>query len=415
MLRFVFLYKYVGIHLLVKQVVFYIFEKVSFSNYLIKGVDEMKQVLKALLLLLMIVCMIAASVGCSAPTPAQAPLEEASTEQVAVETPANEEKTITLTDNVGRVVELPFPVEKAVVALRYNNELIRACGAIDQVIAADMNTAQDRAYWENFDPENTIGKSQKALNYEKIIELNPQVLILPGNGTYEEAEEKLGPFGIKVFVISGYDTNDFENQIDNIGAMFDKKDEANQFKAYYNDTLGYIATQLEGVEKKTVYWESTKDYKTSFPGNYYYNMIVASGGENIFSDAPEGQSDATITPEDVVLKNPDFIFKHITPNDALKGTGVYVAPSLEQRKQTIAEVKARPGWDEITAVKNDDVYLMSQFGHGGASKMIGAVYMAKWMYPEALKDLDPDAIFKEWLEDYQGFEFIDGHFYPLEK
>lgn len=386
----------------------------------------MKQVLKALLLLLTITCMIFASVGCSAL--AETPVEEASAEEVAVETPANEEKTgeiqdadsqtettITLTDNVGRVVELPFPVEKAVVALRYNNELIRACGAIDQVIAADMNTAQDRAYWENFDPENTIGKSQKALNYEKIIELNPQVLILPGNGTYEEAEEKLGPFGIKVFVISGYDTNDFENQIDNIGAMFDKKDEANQFKAYYNDTLGYIATQLEGVEKKTVYWESTKDYKTSFPGNYYYNMIVASGGENIFSDAPEGQSDATITPEDVVLRNPDFIFKHITPNDALKGTGVYVAPSLEQRKQTIADVKTRPGWDEITAVKNDDVYLMSQFGHGGASKMIGAVYMAKWMYPDELKDLDPDAIFKEWLEDYQGFEFIDGHFYPLEK
>lgn len=144
-------------------------------------------------------------------------------------------------------------------------------------------------------------------------------------------------------------------------------------------------------------------------------MIVASGGENIFSDAPDGQSDSTITPEEIVVRNPDFIFKHITPNDALKGTGVYVAPSLEQRKQTIADVKTRPGWDEITAVKNDDVYLMSQFGHGGASKMIGAVYMAKWMYPEELKDLDPDAIFKEWLEEYQGFKFIDGHFYPLKK
>ncbi len=348
-----------------------------------------------------------------APTTVAATTTEAPT--TAAPTTEAKAETITLTDNVGREVELPFPVKKAVVALRYNNELIRACGAIDSVIAADMNTAQDREYWQNFDPENVIGKSQKALNYEKIIELEPEVLILPANGTYEEAVEKLSPFGIKVFVISGYDTFDFDNQIDNIGKMFDKVEKAEKFKKYYHDTLNYIKDSLEGVEKKTVYWESTKDYKTSFPGNYYYNMIVASGGENIFADQPEGVSDSTVTPEEIVLRNPDFIFKHITPNDALKGTGVYVSPSLEQRDATIEAIKSRPGFDEINAVKNNNVYLMSQFGHGGASKLIGAVYMAKWMYPEQLPELDPDAIFKEWLEDYQGFKFIDGHFYPLNK
>lgn len=322
-------------------------------------------------------------------------------------------ETITLTDNVGRTVELPFPIERAVVSLRYNNELIRACGAIDNVIAVDSYTAQDRMYWKNFDPNNVIGKGQRELNYEKIIELNPQVLILPANGTYEEAIEKLTPFGIKVFVISGYDTFDFDNQINNIGAMFDKKEQAEQFKKYRNDTLNYIATQLEGVEKKTVYWEGIKDYKTSFPGNYYYNMIVASGGENIFNSSEDKEDYAIITPEEIVVRNPDFIIKHVTRNDSYKGTGVYVAPSIEHQQETIEAIKNRPGWDEINAVKNNDIYLMSQFGHGGASKLIGAVYMAKWMYPEELEELNPDEIFRAWLEDYQGFEFIEGHFSPF--
>lgn len=382
----------------------------------------MKQRTKLLVILVTLLTLVLIMTGCSTkPENTDVTNKEAAAETVEKTDEGHKEsepqvpKTVTITDNVGRVVEVPFPVERAVAALRYNNELIRACGAIDQVIAADMNTAQDREYWSNFDPSQSIGKSQRALNYEKIIELSPQVLILPANGTYKEAEEKLSPFGIKVVVISGYDTTDFENQVDNIGLMFNKKDEAEKFKKYYNDTLGYIQKQLKGVEKKTVYWESTKDYKTSFPGNYYYNMIVASGGKNIFSDAPEGQSDATITPEEVVVRNPDFIFKHITPNDALKGTGLYVAPSLEQRAQTIKDLKNRPSWDEITAVKNDDVYLMSQFGHGGAGKMIGAVYMAKWMYPQELKDLDPDAVFREWLEEYQGFKFVEGHFYPLNR
>ena len=354
-------------------------------------------------LLLMTILLMTLAVGCTSD-------EEEKTKVVS-----EKAKKITLIDNVGRSVELPFPINRAVVALRYNNELIRACGAIDQVIAVDLYTAQDRKYWEKFDPKNVIGKGQRELNYEKIIELDPQVLILPANGTYEEAVEKLSPFGIKVFVISGYDTFDFENQIDNIGAMFDKKKEAEKFKKYRNDTLNYISTHLKGIEKKTVYWEGIKDYKTSFPGNYYYNMIMASGGENIFHDSKDKQDYAIITPEEIVLRNPDFIIKHVTRNDSLKGTGVYLAPSIKHQKETIEAIKNRPGWDEITAVKNGDIYLMSQFGHGGASKLIGAVYMAKWMYPEQLKGLDPDEIYRAWLEDFQGFKFIENHIYPLEK
>lgn len=86
-----------------------------------------------------------------------------------------EKTTVTLTDNAGREVELSVPVDRAVCALRYNNELIRACGAIDHIISVDMNTAQDREYWGMFNPEQVIGKSQKELDYEKIVELNPNL------------------------------------------------------------------------------------------------------------------------------------------------------------------------------------------------------------------------------------------------
>ncbi len=321
-------------------------------------------------------------------------------------------ETIILKDNVGRDVELPHPVTKAVVASRYNNELIRACNAIDKVIAVDLNTAQDREYWAQFDPENTIGKGQSELNYEKIIELNPEVLILPDNGSYEEAIEQLDQFGIKVFVISGYDTADFENQIRNIGKMFDEEKAADKFINYFKEPIDYIKTALKDQEKKTVYLETTTEYGTSFPGDYYANMIEYSGGKNVFDDYKGDRNNTVIDPEEVITRNPDFIFKNVSPDKALKGTGVYEAPSGDLMQKNIDDIKKRSGWDEITAVKNNDVYAMSQFGHGGASKMIGAVYMAKWMYPELLTELDPDEIYREWLEDYQGFKNLEGHFYP---
>ena len=319
--------------------------------------------------------------------------------------------TIVLTDNVGREVELPYPVETCAVALRYTNELIRACGAIDKVIAVDLNTAQDREYWGMFDPDEVIGKGQRELDYEKIIELNPQVLILPANGSYEEAIEKLTPFGIKVFVISGYDTDDFANQCDNIGKMFAVEESAQNFKNYFLDKLEYIDKQLEGVEERTYYCESNADYSAVLPGNTFYRMFELAHGKNIFAEDSDTINGKEVDPEEVLRRNPDVIIKVITPDSARTGTGLYEPPEKEQFQTCYQNIISRPAWKDISAVKNDDVYFMTQFSHGGACKLVGTMYAAKWLYPDLLPDLDPDEVFRAWMEDFQGFQNVEGHFW----
>ena len=372
--------------------------------------------MKKLFTLLLAVVMVLSMAACGAKTepaattaaPTEAPVTEAATEAPATEAaPA----TQVLTDNVGREVELPVPVDTCVVANRYNSELIRACGAVDHIIAVDTNTAQDRVYWEMFDPENVIGKSQRELNYEKIIELNPQVVILPDNGAYEEAEEKLTPIGIKVFVISGYDTADFKNQTENIGKMFGVEEQAAKFYNFFNDKLEYISEKLEGVEKRTVYFETTSDYSTIFEGNAMYNMVEFANVTNIFSTDTENLSAKEIDPEAIIARNPDVIIKLVTPDKALAGTGLYTAPTKEEFQKAYNDIIGRVGFDSINAVKNDDIYFMTQFSHGGASKLVGTLFIAKMVYPDLLTELDADEIYRAWLEDFQGFDFVDGHFW----
>ena len=82
------------------------------------------------------------------------------------------------------------------------------------------------------------------------MELNPELVILPANGTYEEAASKLEPFGIKVFVISGYETADFKNQTENIGKIFGVEEQAKEFYDYFNGKLEYIKMQLKDVPRK---------------------------------------------------------------------------------------------------------------------------------------------------------------------
>ena len=196
-----------------------------------------------------------------------------------------------VTDSIGREVKLPDPVTKAVVANAYNTEIINAIDALDCVIGVDYNIYQDKESWKNrYTEDMVIGKSQKDLNYEKIVELAPEVLILTGNGTWEEAQRQLEPFGIQVVVCDAYYTDRFGQSCDLLGQIFGKEEEAEELKHYFMDKLDYIRRQLKDVEKKQVYFEYRREGNTTIPGNFFYYMVEYSGADNVFKDSEIGRA-----------------------------------------------------------------------------------------------------------------------------
>ena len=361
-----------------------------------------KKLLASVLCVLISVCVL---FGCSSETDVSSS-EVSETEIISkISEPTANAETQTITDSVGRSVEIPNPVASCVVANAYNTEIINAIGALDRVIGVDYNIYQDKESWKNaFTEDMVIGKDQKDLNYEKIIELNPQVLILTGNGTYEEAESQLEPFGIKVIVCDAYYTDQFEENCRLLGQVFGKQDEAKELSDYFMDKLNYISSQLEGVKKKTLYFEYRTEGNTTVPGNFFFNMVEFSGAENIFKDSENVQIDT----EAVVDRNPQYIVKVSAP-DVYSS---YYPPTDEDMAKIKEDIVSRPGWDEIDAVKNDNILLLSHYVHGGASKLVGTMYIAKFLYPEQLSDLHPEQIFKDWLEKYQKLDYIEGHTSP---
>lgn len=361
-------------------------------------------------LLLVVIMMASMFAGCgnTAKTP-----EENNSSQSAEQKPSDESGEITLVDSVGRTVTIKHPAQTAVVVDRYNNEMIRACGAIDKVVAVDMNTAQDREYWKMFDPEKVIGDDLSDYNYEKIIELKPDVFIISDISPYEEAEQKLSTFDIPAFAIISYVPSKFEENVKNVGKIFGVEEGAEKFFNYFNDKLKYINENVKPEEKKTVYFETTTELKTTFPGSGYNEIIEYANGKNIFADDYKNFSSAEVDPEEVIKRNPDVIIKLVT-DPSLSGAGVYTPPSKEYFQEIYKSMIARPGWEDLDAVKNGQVFFMTQFGQGGAGKLVGTMYAAKWMYPEQLPELDPDEVFRAWMEDFQGFKKIEGHFYTAE-
>lgn len=62
---------------------------------------------------------------------------------------AGRQKTIIVTDSVGRKVELPYPLERVAVCNVYNAELITAVGAIDKIVGVDNYIFKDQSGFKN--------------------------------------------------------------------------------------------------------------------------------------------------------------------------------------------------------------------------------------------------------------------------
>ncbi|WP_210259809.1 ABC transporter substrate-binding protein [Martelella sp. HB161492] len=317
----------------------------------------------------------------------------------------------TFVDDAGRTVELQLPIKRAVIFNRYAVEFARAIGAIDQVVGVDASTMRDKAYWPQFNDSDIVGQGQSDPNYEAIVALDPDVVIMPRNGVYEEAARQLAPFGIPVMVVTAWDTLEHVDNVTTFGKLFGKEQRAADLVAYYTGYMDLLHKRLEGVEPKRVYFEEVRNYVTVTPGSGWHDMIEAGGGVNIFGDidiskepsSRGNENSFTIDPEEIIARKPDVVIK-LQP-------GAY---------QTIPVEKFETAWDGLVerqdiqgtpAYRNSQLHLINYYLAGGSSKITGALQIAKWLYPARFEDIDPEAAMKQWIEDFQGLPFQAGMTY----
>lgn len=328
-------------------------------------------------------------------------------------------RTVTITDETGRKVELQLPLTSVVSGLggnQYILETIRAVGADDRVIGASASQIRTDGwgdYWDSFTPldddSNLIAGESGDFNYDAIIGLNPQALLTGSNSSWQEAEEKLAPFGIKVLVFSAWEPRFADSNTDLLAELFDVQDSADSYRAYVDEIRGIVKKGLEGItdaEKKSVYFEGAVDYQAGVPGGWDW-VIQFAGGTNIFSDiiinGGLGWNSYDVEPAEIVARNPQVIVKNGVPT---LPQGFYLPWSRDVFAATHQAVISRPGFDTIDAVRNDEVYQLNNFLTSAASKWVGVLYLATWLYPERFAGVDPEPYFKRWTTEFQKSEYI---------
>lgn len=313
--------------------------------------------------------------------------------------------TIVVTDSLGHEVRIPYPLTSVAVINPYNAELITAVGAEKAITGIDKDIYENREAFPVEFTKNMIvcGHGEHNIDYEKVIRLKPQLLILDGGMYYEHAKEILDLFGIQVMVLRSDSPYRFEENCKLLGHIFGKEEKAKELAEYYIKLSKYVDSQLKEIPKKRVYYECRRFARSVIPGEQFNEMLDFAHAENIFSDS----NSIYVSPEYIVLRKPEYIVKLSDINAQYS----IVPPTPEEYYRIENELKERPCWKYMQAIENNKLFFYSYYSHGGAGKIIGALFLAKYMYPEHLKDLDPENAFRYWVEHFERVSYKKGHTY----
>ncbi|MDH7597228.1 MAG: ABC transporter substrate-binding protein [Methanothrix sp.] len=322
-------------------------------------------------------------------------------------------KTFTIYDKA-KIVRVPMPISKIVILNLASAEAIRCLNAGDMVIGVGTSVVEgaNKEFFSDLSDRPTVGKWSEP-DVESIIRLRPNVVIADLRFPDTELlEDKLNASGIAVLRMGFTYPDYYQSEMMALGYILNRKSEARDlidFAYRYVDLIeGRIASVPADVRPRVYAIYSPSDlWKTGSNGSIVDMLCGLAGGRNIAHDLKGGTGGMypTVDPEWVIKENPEIIFTWSSPG------GYTVSNDTEMMNVWNSIVKS-PELSQVSAVKNNRVYLLTTEITSRPRWFVGLAYLAKWFYPDNFKDLDPEAIHKEYLEKYQKVRYQGVFTYP---
>lgn len=320
-----------------------------------------------------------------------------------------------IVDSAGKKVTIYKPLNKIVIFNSETVEVFRSLKAQDRIIGVGKYTQEDSAYFPELSTLPGVG-SVWSPDVEAVLDLHPDGVFVYGtfmNTSVDEIQETLESADPNIVVVrvDCFVPESYEDEVEMLGTVLEREEEASEFLEFYDECLNPIETVVSGLDeddKPAVYLESWVDYRTATQGAAWHDKLVMAGGENIFGDLALSYTD--VDPESVIERKPEIVIKLCGAGGL--NFGGYDEDDNSEMATLRNEVTDRPGWDGIDAVKNDQVYVLSNDILGGAQHFIGVAYLARLFHPDLFADLDPVALHQEYITRFQGLDLQGVYIYP---
>lgn len=338
----------------------------------------------------------------------------------------SEEKTdgkIVVTDLDGSEITLDKPLEKVIIqgsssggpfmTMMYldKDNFLSKIAAMDDSVKLDRNdfyTRLEKVMPEIEDVPRIANFMDNDFSYEAILNTDADGIIAPigFKSQIEAIQEKIN---IPVFYVD-YHSQEFDKHIASTKLIaqvtgLDKNlDELIDF--YTSKVSPILEKKYDEDQKPKVYvehgYEGEKEYGNSYGSNKMWGKIIEDcGGHNIGSDALGADEAIPLSSEFVLSEDPEKIIltgsQWIEKPHSMK---MGYDTSGEEVKEKIDLYNSRLGWSDLEAMKNKEIYVISQQLVRDMSDFYSYEFIAKTLHPEEYKDLDPEKDFEEFYQKF---------------
>jgi iron complex transport system substrate-binding protein len=253
------------------------------------------------------------------------------------------EKSKEIVDRSGRTVVIKGAINRVVSTAPSNTEIITDLGQAHKLVAIDRHSANVTGI-----PEGLPLLDFFYPDAEVIINLEPDIIIASGHnptGTGEDPFRLLREMGIPVVYISM--SKSIDEIYEDVAFIAELLQAGKEGKALISAMLAQIVeieveimqnVSQNVIQKRTVYFEisAAPDMMSFGKDSFIDDMISTIGAVNIF-----GNEDWLVMPsaEAIITRNPDVILTNVN----------YI-------NDPVGEIKSRPGFSHINAVKNNRIY-----------------------------------------------------------
>lgn len=327
------------------------------------------------------------------------------------------DEKITVTDMLGREVTLKNGVAKKIVCTDFSLRLYCYVGKVDKIVGVAQREKKGdrrRPYaMANPSLANLPDIGEKGNNYEKILELKPDVIFtsLTDKANVDKMQEKAG---IPVVAVSyGKATifdEDMYKSLKLIGKVIGEDKRA-------KDVVDYMEKCKKDLNDRT------KDMPDNQKASAYAGALAWSGSHGIESTRENYPLFKAVNAKNVVQglgkDGPVMIDKE----KLLQWNPDKIFIDLSSLKLVQDDYKKNPGYYKtLSAFKNGEVYSQLPYVWCDVNvdtAMADAYYIGKALYPEKFKDVDPEKkadeiykflvgkeLFKDMVKNDSGFRKI---------
>ncbi|HUU63884.1 MAG TPA: ABC transporter substrate-binding protein [Dehalococcoidia bacterium] len=287
--------------------------------------------------------------------------------------PSNTKQSLEITDDHGRTVTIADIPERVISLAPSATEILFALGVGDKVVGVTDYCDYPEELVEKIDTGEIqkVGAPFPGFNLETIVDLKPDVVFAIG-ATVPDYVYDLDELGIPAIVLNAKDIDGIFHDIELVGEVSGKEEEAEVLVADLGDDIDEIVAKVSGVSIRAVFYgvdvSNPALLWTAGNGTFIDALIALAGGVNIAGDL-EGWP--TYNLEDLVDTNPDIIVL----GGALWGVST-------------ADVVSKPVWEDLDAIKNERIFAIDDttLVRPGPRIAEGLELLATLIHPELFED-----------------------------